>query len=177
MSATPIKFPIPDGGPPSYEWLHEHGWNSHRNGISGRGFWAGVVDGRLTFAVDRWADGAWSYGSTPATLIRIPLAMLAPFVDMPTGDHITIQRSASTTLVAATQVAVISDGAWTITVFDYTQPGATDRIVLYTVPDPDGGGDIACAVTLEEILAGDTSSCWRGDNLAAYTAPWRQSRA
>ena len=71
------------------------------------------------------------------------------------------------------RVAVVSDGSSTFTVFDRGQ----ERIVLYTVPDPDGGGDIECAVTLHEILAGDTSTCWRGDNFAAYTAPWRPSRA
>lgn len=159
MNATPIQVPG------DYYQAIEQRWKRHRNGISGAGFFAKVIDGVLCVRFDGGDEGA----DGPPD-ITVPVAVLAPMADHLAGDPRLIESGNWSCIVWP--VADVSDGELTILTIDMVETcdGLEEspyRVVIL-VSDPAEGR--VAAFYLNEAIHGDVGTTLRGDNLYKWAA-------
>lgn len=146
--------------PAEYDDAKAAGWTYHRNGVAGRGFWAIVANDTLII------QPAGNDDDDICDPIHVPLNLVAPLVTAePVADyHDTTWRKDP---IRVQMVAEAGDEV-TLTVFQFTDQYYDKRILAVTRPDIDDRGELECVFTLTDLLEGDASFTWRGDNLCGY---------
>lgn len=149
--------------PSDYDEAHEAGWRYHRNGVSGCGFYAKVVDEALCVAWCVMTPTADDWDESYPVAATIPLAVLRGIARMPAVGEVRKYEGLRWEGLGR-HVIDVADGDQTLYAFDFNDGDLSGRILVVAHPAEDDY-ERAAAFALHEVIDGDATRTLRGDTL------------